>query len=367
MQRMLETSKWLALTAILGLSFAACGDDPVDETEPEVPGEIPMDPDSDRRCPETVNNEALQFSEGFSSETNVKRFQGRYVFHKSYVADLIVNPGAAQNIEGRLFRASANLPGMGDPLANEKVYLFAEVDGEWTEVASAVSNAQGYFSYEFGAGTGFEVGNHRVLSILAANGSCIEHGVFVWPEDTPAMTTDIDATLTTDDNENLYQIFTDIEYVQRKNPASDDMMNAWYDKGYEVTYVTARPWDYQGLSRVWLREQGYPFGPLELAPDFVHGETAAVYKAAFVERVLGMGIDFVAAYGNAISDVDGFLDGGIPIERIWSMGEARGHRDANEVPEGPPREDLGDYTADYTTHIPDFVEVQPDAVRTFER
>lgn len=369
MRRVVETSKLLALSAVFGLSLSACSDDDGKEPGGEEPGpitEVPVDASSERRCPEIVGNEALTFREGFAQESNIKLFEGRYIYNKAYVADSVVNPGEEQIVSGRFFRAAQHLPGIGDGVATEKVYVYAEIDGEWTRVGEGQTNARGFFEVSLGDDK-LAVGNHRLLTFLAANGTCIESGFFVWPENTPAITTDIDATLTISDDENLYQIFTDIEYVQKQNPHADEMMNAWYDNGYEVSYVTARPWDYQGISRIWLREQGFPFGPLELAPEFVHGDSAAAYKAVFVERLLALGIHFVAAYGNAESDVEGFTEGGISIDRVWSMGEALGYMGANEIYPGDPIEELGDYTADYSSHITDYVLEQPAATRTWDR
>lgn len=361
MRRVVMMSKGWLFCAGLGLAFAACGDG-----DPKVV-ETPVDPESERRCPETATVEALQFNEGFENPANLTLFQGGYRFNKAYVQDVIVTPGDEQKLTGRFFRSANGLPGTGTGVAGENLYFFAGEGDTWTQIATTTTDSTGKFSVTLPESAVFDTGNHRILTVLGANGACVESGVFVWPEDTQLITTDIDATLTISDDENIRQMFTDITYVQKQAPLADVMMNTWYDKGYEVSYVTARPWDYQGYSRVWLREEGFPFGPLELAEGFVHGSSAAVYKQAFVERLLALGFDFVAAYGNALSDVDGFLDGGIPVELVWTMGESAGYRGGHII-EGPGDKygEHGDY-ADYTTHIEEFVEEQPDATRTFPR
>src|SRR5690625_6652121 len=44
--------------------------------------------------------------------------------------------------------------------------------------------------------------------------------------------------------------------------------------------------DYLSWTRIWLREEGFPYGPSKGAPNLVFGSTAASYKKGYVEHIL---------------------------------------------------------------------------------
>lgn len=344
-----------ALASILSLSFAAgCGDDSTDNT-PGGDGvvEIPDDPFNVRRCPEIADNAAMQMREGFTNEANYAAY-GRAIIHdKSYGRDVVGNENAEQVLVGQYKRSKNNTPGTGIVIAGETVKFFAERDGAWAEIGSTTTDAQGMYRFEIPAASAFEPGSHRVLAILEASGVCNEHGVFLWPANSQSIITDIDGTLSASDNEFITQLFKNINYVPENNIDAPRLVQTWTGKDYGVVYLTARPNEFRWMSRVWLREQGYTFGPMETAESFVFGETARAYKRAFVELAKNtLKFDVVAAYGNAQSDVDAYEDGGIPKAITFTINEAEGASGTVGIPDGS-----------FTAHIDAVVTPFPKAAQ----
>ena len=348
----MKSSQWLLTASFLASSFAlaACGDDsgPTDGN-PGGDGEfvLPADPMNVRRCPELADNEQMVMAEGFLNEANQALYSGRFKHEKSYGRDVVGNEDVTQELEGRYQRGASALPENFTGVSGERVQFFLEEDGQWVNVGSSMTGAAGDYTFEIPAEHQFGVGNHRVLAILEATGTCNEHGVFVWPAETQSMITDIDGTMTSTDAEFIRQL-SDVNYVPEQNINASTMMQAWEAKGYASIYLTARPNEFRWLSRIWLREQGFPYGPMETAETFVAGATAREYKGAFVRYLNDLQIDLVAAYGNAESDVQAYDDGGIPLDITFTINEAAGMNGTIAVPNG-----------DWTSHISEFVSGMP--------
>lgn len=188
-----------------------------------------------------------------------------------------------------------------------------------------------------------------VYSILEADGSCAEHYNYLMPEGTKFVVTDIDGTLTLSDDE-LFKQIDDGSYVPAQNKSADVLMNTWHDKGYFIVYLTARPHEFRSETRAWLRDLGFPKGPVVTANSLVFDESAREYKRAWINRMLtDFKWDVVAAYGNAASDVDAYEDAGIPKDITFTVGEAAGANGTTAVPNN-----------DFTNHISDYVALQPD-------
>lgn len=337
------------LLAAFALSTSACEDDgkpsvDCDET-PDDPACTVVDPNVNcretpddiacltprtkgkynaRRCPELeeAGNEHLRIVENFKTYENMRSMAEK--FNKSYGEDTLVHPGDPQVIEGRFWSADSNLPKNGKGPKNEDVTIFYQTDdGTWDVLAEAVTGNTGLYQVDVPDDKLFPRGDHRILSVLNADGTCVEHGVFVYEQNFETILTDIDATLTTDDNEMIHQMMSDLEYIPPKLDGAEEITNLWNDKGYLMLYLSARPVDFLSWTRIWLREEGFPYGPAKGADSLVLGSSAATYKQAYVEHVLNdLGWKILYGYGNAFSDVDGYVDGGIPKENVFMVNEA---------------------------------------------
>ncbi len=141
----------------------------------------------------------------------------------------------------------------------------------------------------------------------------------------PAVVFDIDGTLTTSDGELFEELFGLGPAEAFPYAAATVQLRAL--QGQRVLYVTGRPYWLADRTRAWLRAAGLPFGCLRLTSsnaDSVPGEATARYKAAALEEWRSAGLELVAAYGNATSDIDAYAAAGIPPEQTFIIGKHGG-------------------------------------------
>lgn len=231
------------------------------------------------------------------------------------------------------------------PLPGERVSLWSydAAGGAWQEIGSAQTDDDG--AYEL-ADSGFVAANGQpVYSMLEADGSCAEHYDYLLPPGSKVIVTDIDGTLTTDDGELLKQVADDT-YTPMMMTAGDRLMKTWAMKGYPIIYLTARSHVLRNETRVWLRDLGFPGGPLITSAT----TDAAVYKTAWLRRMLAtFGWTAVAAYGNADTDIVAYENAGIPKNLTFIVGPLAGSSGTVPI-----------QNMDFTQHITTFVAAQPD-------
>ena len=230
------------------------------------------------------------------------------------------------------------------PLPGEHVSLWTYDGGAWMSLGKATTADDG--TYEL-PDTGYVAANGQpIYSMLDADGSCAEHYDYLFPPGTKVVISDIDGTLTLDDQQLLNQI-PDETYVPKLMGAADKLTQAWAMKGYVVIYLTARPHVFRPETRVWLRDFGFPTGPLITANDV--GD-AAPYKTMWLQRMLTtFGWTAVAAYGNADTDITAYENAGIPKAQTFIVGPLAGNRGTVAIP-----------NMDFTAHIASFVAAQPN-------
>jgi hypothetical protein len=230
------------------------------------------------------------------------------------------------------------------PLPSENVSLWSYDGNAWQTHGRATTDATGAYNLD---SMGFTIPAKQALfSILEADGSCAEHYSLMLPPGSKVVVTDIDATLTTDDNQNLMQI-PDATYVPMMMGHANAMLQAWDAKGYPVIYLTARPHVERIESRVWLRDEMFPTGPLITATDV---EEPAAYKTLWLKRMVNdLGWTVVAAYGNAQTDIDAYNNAGIPKADTFIVGPLAGMGGTQPI-DG----------MDFAAHTASFVAMQPD-------
>lgn len=276
----------------------------------------------------------------------------RAPFDASYGLDVLASRAEGEQVlSGAACRSSiAVVSGCPRPVRNEHVAFWTHRDGAWAELGRTTTDDDGRYAFTLDEAARFGSGEHRVYAVFEGTQTCAEHGVFVYPEGTEVVLTDIDGTLTANDEE-LIRELTMASYVPIQNPGSSELMRAWADKGYVILYVTGRPHDWRARTRSWLGSLGFPRGPLSTAATFTIGEPTRVYKREFLSDLLANERwSIVAAYGNATTDVLAYGDVGLPKETTFTVGEAEGMDGTVGVPNG-----------DWTEHTATYVAAQPDA------
>ncbi|MBK6517645.1 MAG: hypothetical protein IPG04_26895 [Polyangiaceae bacterium] len=268
----------------------------------------------------------------------------------TYTAAEATTPTSDQPYDGRKARTGNSAGLTAVPLRGEAISLWTydPTAEEWLTLGRMTTDDDGNYSVTRTGGA-TELGR-PVYSILEADGSCAEHYEYLLPAGTKVILTDIDGTMTLSDEE-LFKQIDDGSYVPLQNESAELLMNTWVAKGYHVIYLTARPHEFRAETRSWLRDEGFPVGPVITANALVVDESARVYKRSWLNRVIDdFQWEIVAAYGNAASDIDAYEDAGVPKDISFIIGELAGQSGTVAIPNN-----------DFTAHIADFVEPYPDA------
>jgi len=204
----------------------------------------------------------------------------------------------------------------------------------------------GRIFFEIPDAQAFPVGRYPVRMVLKGDLSMASFDLVVVAPGTQAILTDVDGTLTTSDNELITEVGLSIfneTYQQEMYPDADTMIRSWYDKGYLVIYMSGRPDLLRRMSERWLEERFTP-GPLHLtdtnAQVLPNNDGVGVYKREFIAYLRAQGIDIVAAYGNATTDIWAYEQGGVPKNVTWIIGKHAGEENTNAL------------TGSYTSHLP---------------
>ncbi|MCA9628356.1 MAG: hypothetical protein KC766_11845 [Myxococcales bacterium] len=233
--------------------------------------------------------------------------------------------------------------------SEEYVSFWVEDGSSWKNLGRQKTDTDGNYSFslsDFVGGQPPRIG----YAILEGDGSCTAHYSFLLERGANVIVTDIDGTLTSSDEELTKQI-GDGNYDPQENQSASVMMNRWAKKGYQVVYLTARPHFFRAETRAWMIEHGFPEGPMITANQLVFGDSARTYKRTWVNRIAdSFGWTVTAAYGNAGSDIDAYEDAGIPKDITFIIGENAGQSGTVAIQGN-----------DYTAHITEFVDAQPDA------
>ena len=106
-------------------------------------------------------------------------------------------------------------------------------------------------------------------------------------------------------------------------PGSVDVMKR-IDKDYTVVYLTHRPDLFGVKSKGWLRQQGYPLGPLLLSDigGFIQGSGA--FKSNVLKDLRARFTGNAVGIGDKISDAQAYFDNGLRSFLIVQPDEAAG-------------------------------------------
>ena len=337
---------------LLGVALAACGAD-------DLP---PLSDATSLKCPSPgllpFRLDSYGFVNGINATlaTNDPR-------SKDEASDTIGNPGG---LVASIYLADSEPPTAGPigyhgaeartthtgglftkPLGGEHVSLWSYDPAAtvWQAIGRGDTNIDdGYYDLP---STGFTAPNGQpIYAVLEADQTCAEHYDYLLPAGSKVVVVDIDGTLTLSDNELLMQLADDT-YTPVMMGAADRLTQAWAAKGYPIIYLTARPHVFRNETRVWLRDLGFPTGPVITAIDL--GD-AAPYKTVWLQRMItSFGWVPVAAYGNAATDITAYETVGIPKAETFIVGPLAGNGGTMPIA-----------NMDYSDHISTFVMAQPD-------
>jgi hypothetical protein len=187
-------------------------------------------------------------------------------------------------------------------------------DGDHPTV-EGVEDTGGWVFYD-ATSSNLGVGRHRFLLVVGGDLSTAEVYVDLVEPGTPIVLSDVDGTLTTEENEEFTALLTGA--TPDANPDSAEVLSTLAQKGYRVMYLTARPQFLGGRTREFLAERGYPLGLVHTTLSFTGatGGSAVTYKTAELAALADRGLVPAWAFGNTASDAEAYDNAGLlPLDQ----------------------------------------------------
>jgi hypothetical protein len=114
-------------------------------------------------------------------------------------------------------------------------------------------------------------------------------------------------------------------------PGSADVANAYRDRGYEILYLLVAPPDTPvggttllDAFTVWLSSNGFPMGDGTRIWTWEEGEDPLVALIEELLRLEQANVTIDAAYTDDPDKAHALTSGGVPPDKLWTLGEAAG-------------------------------------------
>jgi len=246
---------------------------------------------------------------------------------RHYTQDVIAAPGDAPHIDAKLaYSASWN------DLEDEPVEVFVDDCETWRDLGTVRTDTTGHAQIDLPAD--LAIGVHEVRVVALGDASQAVSTAWVLPRGTHVVVSDVDGTLTTSDSE-LFQEILDGSYVPEAYPGAQALTAAHESIDHVVVYLTGRPYWLLDITRGWLAERGFAAGPLHVADSngdiLPTDDSVGAYKLAWLDGLEQAGYVIDAAYGNATTDVYGYLGAGLAPDDVWIIGDNAGAQGTHAV------------------------------------
>jgi phosphatidate phosphatase PAH1 len=256
------------------------------------------------------------------------------------VEDLIITLGASSaTVEGKFAYGS-----ISKDLEDEHVQAFVDDCAGWLDLGTEKTDSDGRVRFTIPASILDKPGRYEVRMVVQGDGTQTYGYLLVTPAGTQFVVFDIDGTLTTSDFELIRQYFSELFGRRRVPTAYDgaqDVVQAYRDAGYEVLYMTGRPYWLSDITREWLVDQKMPLGNLRLtrrnSESLPTDGGVGAYKRDYLQRVMADHA-IARAYGNATTDIFAYTSAPLPLAEVFIIGPHAG-------------EDGTQAVSDYPTHL----------------
>lgn len=258
-------------------------------------------------------------------------------------------------------------------LENESVRVFVYGTGmrQWKEVeGSFITDSDGKIYVpvdvsKYRKGANLE-GDYIVRMVVEADGSSADGYLSIRKPGRDTIVFDIDGTLTTADSEQFHHYRTGGEYQAQAYSYAKEMVQAYRDKGYQLIFLTARPYWQTKDTRDWLQttlqqadwhlHTNPNAEPINL--DFSSAKAFfnafgllgkhADFKAGYIKELKDKGFNIVRAYGNAKTDIEAYERELPEISEAYIIGKY-----ADEAVNRGMNNTGADYTYHYSTVVID--------------
>lgn len=223
------------------------------------------------------------------------------------------------------------------------VYLFGTGMQNWEYLGSRITDSDGKIAMTLQPRP---AGDYRVRMVVEGDRSSVDGWLTVVERGRQAVLFDVDGTLTIND----FEAYADYVGVKTATPYyyAPQTVRAYQDKGYQILYLTARPYWVTRDGREWFGKQNLPawhyrsnpYGDGPIPPNTVE------HKASYVRYLRDtVGLNIIRAYGNATTDIEAYAAGGMPKADTWIIGEHAGKEGTQAL--------SADYALHYSTVVND--------------
>ncbi|MFB6265395.1 MAG: HAD family acid phosphatase [Bradymonadaceae bacterium] len=261
--------------------------------------------------------------------------------------DAVTNPATDVTLEGKFTYGPTS-----KDLQGEKIeYWIDDCSGRYRKLGRAETNGDGRSELTLSASQLPPIGVYDLYLRVVGDNSSTKARLRVLPRKTEFVIFDIDGTLTTGDRQLRRDVVDDLfeplksgDYVPKaRKKAAEATKLRRRRQGYQVMYLTARPYWLKHRTRQWLDDKNMAPATLRMTRSTAEGlptnSGAGEYKKRELEHLKSEGFELVAAYGNSDTDVWAFEKAGIDKSRTYTTGESAGKNGTV---------DLGD---DYARHV----------------
>ncbi|OOM73725.1 hypothetical protein CLPUN_43590 [Clostridium puniceum] len=273
------------------------------------------------------NNEfSAPAKSNFISWTNQHVISVHTPHHNGY--DTVYKVGQPQYVEGK-FQYGDFRKDLEKEWVSIYEYSLDKSPSAWKKIGRALTDSDGRIKYNVPDNMKLEVGLHLIKMYVEGDGTEANMYIQVLNTDKKYVIFDMDGTLTTSDFESVKEYsgeFFNSSYKAEMYNNANDVVKYYVAKGYEIVYLTARPYWLIEESQNWLIEKKFPRGLIHTSEgsELLLGASAATFKEEYLKQLKAQGIQFCYGYGNASSDVTAYVNAGIDKKNIFTIGKEAG-------------------------------------------
>jgi phosphatidate phosphatase PAH1 len=244
------------------------------------------------------------------------------------VHDLVVAPGQNQVITGKFDYGAV----FHKDLEYERVHVYIYGTGmsAWQKAGVFTTDWDGKI---YAAIPQKGPGEYMIKMVVAGDLSIAYGFMTVLEPGRKTVVFDLDGTLTLNDFEAVK------DYIGIGDASSfayaAKMVSLYKLRGYQIIYLSARPYWLVRETRGWFNKKGYPDTILHATlnnNDSFDTAKAEQYKTEYLLNLKNsVHVDLVAAYGNTSGDIGAYQSAGIPNSGIYIIGDQAGSEGTTPV------------------------------------
>jgi hypothetical protein len=221
-------------------------------------------------------------------------------------------------------------------IEDEPVEVFiANQRCQWYVKTAGKTDSDGRFEANLGR---LPTGKYPIKVVLKPNSTVATLLITVLERGTKTAVFDIDGTLTTSDGELIHEIISRVfkgDYVPKMRDGAVDAVNLMESKGYELVYLTGRPYPLHRVTKSWLLSKSFPRGSLILtnsnSQSVPNKKGVGTFKAKRIKEIKASKINVDHAFGNALTDIYAYDQAQVSKHKTHIVGKHAGKENTSAI------------------------------------